>query len=82
MQESGAPLGLVNLGRLPFLYSCFSAGGEEMAGCMGPFHSPVFTLPVSFNYLFWRRIRRNTLGVRKRVESLLCDCIRPDLPFG
>lgn len=25
---------------------------------------------------------KGTLGIRKRVRSLLCACIRPDLPFG
>lgn len=73
----------MGLAMLEFYLSCAAAGLEVRKWRCVPAHPIplVFTLPVSFSHL-WRRIRRNSLGVRKRVKSLLCDCIRPDLPFG
>lgn len=48
-----------------------SARGEEMAVCVGPSHSAVFTLPVSFNHLLWRRIRKNTSWGQEEGEKPL-----------
>lgn len=58
-----------------------AARGEEMAVCAAHPICPCLLTQCPLTISSGGGLK-DTLGIRKRVKSLLCACIRPDLPFG